>query len=155
MERRGEKSTGETKTEGFGSRDERCFSSKMSLTVDVIPEIVTGASEESGKLLALSSINRLAARSFPSIINLAKRRANCPEDGAVRDTADGRWCCIDRHSCNKLSKSPFCQHLRRLSKARASSLDLDLKFVFCNRRIGINIAAFKTNPSRAEQSAKD
>ena len=117
----------------------------MSLTVDVIPEIVTGASKESGKLSALSSINWVAARSFPFIINLAKRRANCPEDGAVRDTADGRWCCIDRHSCNKLSKSPFCQHFRRLSKARASSLDLDLKFVFCNRRTGRRIPQGRNN----------
>jgi len=64
------------KTEGFGRRGEGYFSNKMSLTVDIIPEMVTEASKDSGKLSMLSSIKWVAARSFPSIINLAKQRAN-------------------------------------------------------------------------------
>jgi len=66
----------EHKIEGFGRRGEGCFSNKISLTVDVIPEIVTEASKEGRKLSMLSSIKWVAAQNFPSIINLAKQLAN-------------------------------------------------------------------------------
>ena len=57
------------------------FVQQISLTVDSLPEIVTVASRDSGKLSALSLIKQLAAQSFPCIIRLAKRRATWPDVG--------------------------------------------------------------------------
>ena len=128
-----------------------CFFNKASLTEASWPEIVTVASKDNGKLSALSSIKWLAARSFPCIIKSAKQRATWPEVGAV-ETWDGRWDWIEQHSTNKVFKSPSVQHLNRLSNTLASSLDIDLKWGFCSKRIG-NIAALRAIPSNEEQSA--
>ena len=65
---------------GLGRQRERCFSRKMSLTVDVTPY---QKYLDSGNL----SLDRVAARSISSIINLTKRHANWPEEEAEQEAA--------------------------------------------------------------------